>query len=141
MNRLPFVLCLIAMITISCREKKGGDDSAKYRQYYVKGEQLFMTKCSNCHQQDGSGLGRIYPPLNISDYMENNRNEVLCIMRYGREGELTVNGISYNMAMPPMPELTDLEIAQIATYIYNTWSHDEGLIDVKEASVVLDKCN
>jgi len=126
-------------IVFSCGEKKPSD-SPKFRLYYVKGEQLYQNKCSNCHQKDGSGLGRVYPPLNKSDFMNNNRDEVLCLIRLGKNGPLIVNGISYNMRMPPMPELTDLEIAQIATYIYNTWSHKEGIIDVKNATDALSGC-
>lgn len=61
-------------------------------------------------------------------------------MRYGIEGELIVNGIMYNMVMPPNPALTDLDIAQIATYILNSWGHDHGLVDVKSVSPLLDSC-
>jgi hypothetical protein len=32
--------------------------------------------------------------------------------------------------MPSIPSLTDLEVAEIATYIYNTWEHKQGIVDV-----------
>jgi cytochrome c551 len=116
------------------------DGDTKFKQYYIQGEQLYIHHCSNCHQKNGSGLGLLFPPLNVSDYMDNNQPAVLCLMRHGKQGELTVNGKSFNKAMPPIPALTDLEIAEIATYIYNTWSHHAGIIEVREATKVLNTC-
>ena len=45
------------------------------------------------------------------------------------------------MTMKGNPGLTDLEVAEIATYIYNTWSHNKGLIDVREVTPLLSTCN
>ena len=61
-------------------------------------------------------------------------------MRFGIKGEINVNGIQYNQPMPGIPTLTNLEIAQLATYIYNAWEHDKGLIDVMEAEKILNQC-
>ena len=99
-----------------------------------------MNHCSNCHQKDGSGLCRVYPPLDTSDYMKNHFKEVICIIRNGARGEMTVNGKQYNQTMPGIPNLSDLEVAEIATYIYNTWSHERGLVEVKTASEILAQC-
>ena len=113
----------------------------KFQQYYNQGELLFQKNCANCHQKDGSGLGRIYPPLDSSDYMSKNFDDVICLIRYGKKGELVVNGVSYNQPMPGIPTLTDLEIAEIATYIYNSWSHKRGLIDVHTITDLQKKCD
>jgi len=72
--------------------------------------------------------------------MENNFEQVLCLMKYGIEGELIVNGKNYNLAMPGIPLLTDLEIAEIATYIYNAWGNKRGLVDVKDVNLILATC-
>lgn len=131
---LLFVLLLTG--TFSCTR---GD--AKFNQYVVTGEVLYLKHCSNCHQKNGKGLGLIYPPLDQSDFMDQNPEKTICIMKYGTAGELTVNGKSYNKAMPGIPQLTDLEVAEIATYIFNSWNHSKGLIDVEQASRVLGQCN
>jgi len=129
-------MALLTIVNASCQRQ-----SPKFRQYYVQGEILYRQHCTNCHQQDGSGLGRVYPPLNTSDFMEENFDEVICLIRNGISGEILVNGISFNQAMPPLPRLTDLEVAEIATYIYNTWDHQRGIIDVKDASRILQRCD
>ena len=112
----------------------------KQQQYYVQGEQLYLKHCSNCHQKNGTGLGLLYPPLAKSDYVDTNFESVICLMRYGIEGELTVNGKSFNKAMPGIPSLSDLAIAEIATYLYNTWEHQRDSIELKDVSRILDNC-
>ena len=127
------------MPTKGCSKSKS-DRSAKFEQYYVQGELLYKKHCSNCHQVNGTGLGLVYPPLDSSDYMEKNFEQVLCLMKYGIKREILVNGKSYVQPMPGVQSLTDLEIAEIATYIYNTWEHQRGIIEVNDASKILKNC-
>jgi mono/diheme cytochrome c family protein len=135
---------LLMIAAAGCVSQSGNDDrerSAKFDQYYVKGEQLYLKNCSNCHQKNGTGLGLIYPPINGSDYLQQNKSEVICLIRNGKRGELIVNGKSFNKEMPPMPLLSDLEIAEITTFIYNSWGFEEGLIEVGHVSSVLSRCD
>ena len=112
----------------------------KFKQYLVEGERLYVSHCSNCHQVDGKGLRRVYPPLAPSDYMDQNFENVICAMKYGLAGEIVVNGNSYNQPMPGGASLTELEIAEIATYIYNSWGRKQGLVEVKGIAGILDSC-
>jgi cytochrome c551 len=114
--------------------------SVKTQQYFVEGELLYVKHCTNCHQSSGKGLGRVYPPL-ASDYMNNNFEEVICLMKYGKEGEIIVNGKSFNKSMPGIPSLTELEIAEIATYIYGNWGNTQRLIETQEVGKILEKCS
>jgi cytochrome c551 len=123
---------------ISCT---GGSsqESIKFKQYFQKGEQLYNENCSNCHQKDGSGLALLYPPLDSSDYLAN-PTDLYCIIRLGKSGELIVNGMNFNQPMPAFPGLSDLEIAEISTFILNSWSNKQGLHDVKDVSIRLETC-
>ncbi|GIV37240.1 MAG: hypothetical protein KatS3mg032_1619 [Cyclobacteriaceae bacterium] len=112
----------------------------KFKQYYLQGQLLYEKHCSNCHQPNGSGLKNLYPPLALSDFLKNNPEKTLCLMRHGLTGEVVVNNITFNQPMPGIPSLTDLEIAEIATYIYNSWGNKRGLVEVQEAERVLRSC-
>lgn len=143
-RKLSAVLYLITFVLLgSCTAKTDNQQtySPKFQQYYVQGEVLYIKHCSNCHQLNGKGLGRLYPPVDQSDFMDNNFDDVVCTIKYGKQGLLIVNGIDYNMAMSGNAGLTELEVAEIATYLYNTWSHKKGLVDVKEVTQILSKCN
>jgi cytochrome c551 len=136
-----FILCVTLSACSTKSESTTQPSSTKFEQYYVQGEQLYVKNCSNCHQKNGTGLGLVYPPLKQSDYMENNFEQVICLIKNGKNGELIVNGKSFNQAMPAMPALTDLEVAEIATYVYNTWENKKGLVDVQDVSKILLRCN
>ena len=142
-NRLlPSILISLSWGFVAC--VPGSDNkpanTVKFQQYYVAGEVLYKKYCTNCHQSDGSGLGRVYPPLNKSDFMEKNFGEAICIIKNGREGELWVNGIMYNQPMKSNPTLTELEVAELSTYIYNSWSNQRGLVEVGEVTSALSAC-
>jgi cytochrome c551 len=139
-NKLAASLLALSIL-FSCSNSKNSESDIKFQQYFVHGEQLYIKHCSNCHQPTGTGLGLVYPPLHTSDFMNTNFEKVLCLMKYGIKGEIIVNGKSYIQHMPGVQSLTDIEIAEIATYIYNTWSHSKGLVDVKDASRILAECN
>ena len=137
-----FLLFIFSFSACSTKpDSKPSTSSPKFQQYIIQGEQLYEKNCSNCHQKSGAGLGLLYPPLNKSDFMDNHFEEVICIMRNGKEGELIVNGKSYNKQMKGISTLTDLEIAEIATYIFNTWERQHGIVEVQEASRILSKCD
>ena len=141
--RTGLLICF-TFLFFSCSNKSKGEEqntgSVKFDQYYVHGELLYTNHCSNCHQPGGTGLGRVYPPLNNSDFMEQNFEKVICMIRHGEKEDITVNGVSFVQDMPPNPTLTDLEIAEIATYIYNTWNHKQGLVEVKAVTKILTTC-
>lgn len=144
-NRYLFfiIASILATGITNCTSRPSSADQpndVKLDQYYVSGEQLYIAKCSNCHQKEGTGLGLVYPPIAKSDYVDNYLEDVLCLIRNGKSGELIVNGKSFNQAMPANPALSDLEIAEIATYIYNTWGRKRGLVEVSKVSKVLNEC-
>jgi cytochrome c551 len=140
MSKKIFSLSILLLVLIISCNSSTSESTVKFKQYYLKGENLYKINCSNCHQKSGSGLGLLYPPLDRSDFLIKNRKEVICLIRYGKSGELLVNNKSYNHVMPAFPDLTDIEIAEITTFIYNSWSNKEGLIDVKDVNAILSDC-
>jgi len=126
---------LVSFIFLSCSTK-----SAKFQQYYAQGQALYEKNCSNCHQKNGKGLGLVYPPLASSDYFEKNFNASLCLMKYGKQGDIIVNGKSFNKLMPGVPSLTELEIAEIATYIKNSWGSQNGIVEINQVTSALNEC-
>jgi len=121
-------------------DRTSREEKIKYKQYLIEGKRLYLQHCSNCHQEDGSGLARLYPPIKDSDYLRNNEKNVVCSVKYGQSGEIRVNGIIYNQPMPSNLRLTNLEIAEIMTYIYSTWGGEKIIFTHLEIAQVLDSC-
>lgn len=95
---------------------------------------LFTGTCSVCHQANGQGLEGVFPPLAGSDYFAKDPKRMVDAMLHGLSGKVTVNGVEYNSVMPPMNQLTDDEVANIATYVLNSWGNPGGQISKEDAA-------
>ena len=98
-----------------------------------QGQALYATYCNNCHLEEGQGLRQLIPPLAGSDYLRERQAEVVRGIRYGMNGPMQVNGITYNYPMPANPELTEFQIVNIVNYINQAWGNDYGMITVEQA--------
>lgn len=119
----------------------GHRDKIRLKQYLIQGKRLYLANCSNCHQKDGTGLGKLIPPLKASDYLKEDVNRTICLTKYGISDTILVNGIAYNQKMPGNKEFTALDIAEVVTYVYNTWGDKNEIIDVNMVNQVLKGCN
>ena len=123
------------------RDKLDERTKVRLRQYMAEGERLYTLHCSNCHQPEGIGLARLYPPLKGSDYLKKNTQDVICGIKYGQSGEIYVNGIMFDQEMPANLLLTDLEIAEISTYVYNQFADSVVIITLNDVRKILEKCD
>jgi len=98
------------------------------------GQALFTGTCSTCHQANGEGMAGVFPPLSKSDYIKANPKRIVDVMLHGLTGPVTVNGKDYNSVMPPMSQLTDDEVANIGTYVLNSWGNPGGKISKAEVA-------
>jgi nitrite reductase (NO-forming) len=100
------------------------------------GQALFAGTCSTCHQPEGQGMEGVFPPLAKSDYIAADPKRVPNAILHGLVGKVTVNGKDYNSNMPPMNQLTDDEVANIATYVLNSWGNPGGRVTKEEAAAI-----
>lgn len=107
---------------------------------YRQGSRIYAYYCANCHMEDGKGLQGIIPPLAGADYLSGSRSELACIIRYGQKGEIVVNGKSYNQIMTGIPELNEVEIANVLNYVFNEWGNKEPFISPDEVKIQLENC-
>ena len=88
------------------------------------GKEIFGTTCFACHQSEGQGIPSTFPPLAKSDYLNADSKRAIKTILHGLTGEITVNGKKYNNVMPAQ-NLSDDEIANVLTYIYNSWGNNK----------------
>jgi nitrite reductase (NO-forming) len=98
------------------------------------GKALFAGTCSTCHQANGEGMEGVFPPLAKSSVLAATPKRIVDIMLHGLNGPVTVNGKDYNTTMPAMTQLTDDEVANIGTYVLNSWGNPGGRISKEEVA-------
>lgn len=100
------------------------------------GQQLFAGTCSVCHQGNGVGLTGVFPPLAKSDFLLGDLQKTIGVVLNGMAGKVTVNGVEYNSVMPPMAQLNDDEVANILTYVMNSWGNPGGIVSAADVKKV-----
>ncbi len=134
---ISFLFLGILTITIvSCQSEQ----ELEFKRYYTSGAVLYQTYCQNCHAPNGGGLGALIPPLTDSAYLKRNKTALACFIKYGLKGPVTVKGKIYMEQMPQQANLAPIEIAQILTYITNSFNNKLGVTNVQQADADLKTC-
>jgi len=102
----------------------------------VRGEKLYATNCQSCHMANGQGVASVFPPLAKSDYLMKDKVRSIKQILYGAQGEMVVNGKTYNGQMMAYDMLSDQEIADILNYIRNTWGNKGEIVKPEEVAKV-----
>lgn len=99
---------------------------AKNIQERIKmGQSIYESNCAACHQPDGKGVPKAFPPLAQSDYLNADPNRAIDAILHGLSGKITVNGEEYDSIMPAVA-LDDEKIANVVTYVMNSWGNKGG---------------
>ncbi len=99
------------------------------------GAAIFAARCAACHQATGTGLRGVFPPLAGSNWVNGRDTTLMQILLHGIQGTLTVNGSSYNGAMPVFgTQLSDAEIAGVLTYIRSNWGNKGGPVSASQVA-------
>jgi mono/diheme cytochrome c family protein len=97
------------------------------------GKRLFATICAACHQPTGQGIAGRFPPLAGSDFLNSDKHRAIKVVINGLQGEVTVNGQKFNNSMPRFP-LTDEDIANALTYVYNSFGNSRKEVSPEEVN-------
>ena len=97
-----------------------------------KGKQVFMQTCFVCHQVEGQGIPGQIPPLAKSDYLMSDKERSIRAVVHGISGEITVNGKKFNGQMVPLNYLPDEAIANVLTYVRNSFGNSGDAVSLAE---------
>ena len=92
---------------------------------YQRGKQVYMQTCFVCHQPNGQGLLNQFPPLAKSDLLMKDKEGAIRGVLRGRSGEISVNGKKFNAIMAPLAYLSDQQVADVITYVRNSWGNSD----------------
>ena len=127
---------LSSLAPVSTAANAKAEGKLTKEQQIQAGSALYQGTCSVCHQVNGEGMPNVFPPLAKSDFLMAKPHRAIEIVMNGLSGPVTVNGATFNSVMPPMSQLTDDEVANILTYVMNTWGNGGPVISKEEVAKV-----
>jgi mono/diheme cytochrome c family protein len=92
------------------------------------GAAVYAHACVSCHEADGSGAPRIYPPLPGNANLQSaDPSSTLRIILDGAQTVTTPRAPNTG-SMPYYKQLSDQEIADVTNYIRNSWGNAAPLV-------------
>ncbi|UXH80999.1 cytochrome c oxidase subunit II [Roseateles amylovorans] len=98
----------------------------KLDELIARGEKVYTANCAVCHRPDGKGAGPIKPLDGSAIVLSDKHSDQLEVLLRGRN------------AMPAWTQLSDTELAAVATFTKNSWSNKTGQV-VQPAEVVAER--
>jgi nitrite reductase (NO-forming) len=89
----------------------------------ARGKTLYNSICIACHQSEGQGIPKAFPPLAKSDYLNADVKRAVSNVVHGLQGKVKVNGETYESVMPQLG-LNDEQVANVLTYVYHQWGNN-----------------
>lgn len=126
------VYILFAALALAISSFAFKDQNAALKESMERGKGIYDGTCTVCHMAEGQGLPGVFPPLAKSDYLMEDLDRSIKAMIDGLTGEIEVNDVKYNGAMPASG-LDDKDIADVLNYIRNSWDNKGDI--VKESTV------
>ena len=95
------------------------------------GKIIYETYCLACHQEDGSGVPGMNPPLSKTDWVLGDSTRLINVILKGLK-DAEINGDTYSNEMPSHDFLTDKQISEVLTYVRKSFGNNAGAISIED---------
>lgn len=104
----------------------------------LPGEKVYKKYCISCHQADGGGVPHMNPPLINTSYVLGDKEQLIKIILNGLKN-VKIEDETYTNPMPPLKALKDQEIADVLTFVRNSFGNKASGVTVAEVKAVRSK--
>ena len=102
----------------------------------TRGAVVYKNVCLTCHQADGYGVPNLNPPLIKTTYVLGDKAKLAHIVLAGLQEPVEINGDEYRQHMPAQVYLTDQQVADVLTYVRNSFGNKASAVQVAEVKTV-----
>lgn len=101
----------------------------------TRGKQLYLEQCLACHQADALGVSGMNPPLVKTKFVMGDKVTLVKIVLNGMTG-VEVEGEDYHGVMAPHSDLSDQQIADVLTYVRNSFGNKAKAVTASEVKAI-----
>ena len=98
----------------------------------ANGKKIYGQYCLACHMADGGGVPNMNPPLSKTSYVMGDKTRLIKVILNGLATGEEIDGETYTNVMPPHNFLKDQEIADVLTFVRNSFGNKAAAIKVAE---------
>ena len=133
------IFSCLALVFFAILSSCQSDEQLEFARYYSAGSLVYQTKCQNCHGKNGEGLLGLIPPLTDTTYLKKNRSKFSCLIKNGIKGKIVISKRTFEGEMRA-DDLPPIEIANVLTYVGNSFGNKLGTIKVQQVQDELGRC-
>ena len=121
-------LTLTGILFISCallmsQTKPASPNQNKLAGSIDRGKKVYTERCLTCHQADGGGVQNMNPPLTKTKWVLGDKVQLIQIVLKGLSTGVEIDGDSYHNVMASHADLSNLQIADVLTYVRNSFGN------------------
>jgi thiosulfate dehydrogenase len=106
--------------------------------YKTRGGLGYVQFCSTCHQYDGMGMEKFFPPLaNNSSVQSKDPLSIIHVLLTGWRAPKTEHS-KHAFFMPSYSRLSDQELAEIITFVRTQWGNQGATVSASDVKKVRD---
>ncbi len=102
------------------------------------GKLIYTQNCLSCHQADGYGAPNMNPPLIKTSYVLGDKKRIIGVVINGLS-HVDIDGNPYQNVMPSFSNLKDKEIADVLTYVRNSFGNKASAVTEAEVKAERSK--
>ena len=128
---LSVLFLLIVSTGLKAQVRHSSKSSKKHLALSIaNGKAVYTQNCATCHQVDGHGVPNMNPPLIQTSYVLGDKAKLIKIVLNGFNEDVEINGNTYSNTMASHDFLKDQEIADVLTYIRNSFGNKASAVSV-----------
>ncbi|HEY4337655.1 MAG TPA: cytochrome c [Puia sp.] len=135
---LAIGLLILAVILMSQTTKPVQPRRTPMQASMQRGQQVYHDQCLTCHQADAGGVPDMNPPLTGTKYVLGDKTTLVQIVLKGMKG-VQINDDDFHNVMAPHNDLTDRQIADVLTYVRNSFGNKARAISAAEVKAIRAK--
>ncbi len=101
-----------------------------------RGQAVYTRTCIACHQPTGKGLAPVFPSIAGTPLVNGDPALPIKFILQGLIGPITVDGVTYNSMMPPVAGVTDQDIADVLTYVRQSFGNQSNAVTVEQVKAI-----
>jgi glucose/arabinose dehydrogenase/mono/diheme cytochrome c family protein len=98
----------------------------------LAGETVYTTYCVPCHMTDGMGAPGMNPPLVGTDWVLGDKERIIKVVLQGLSEPVEIQGEIYQNAMASHAFLSNQQIADVLTFVRQSWGNDADAVALEE---------
>jgi mono/diheme cytochrome c family protein len=132
-------MLILSISLLVCLGYKSAPFQSRLSASMERGKIVYAARCLSCHQIDGGGVQNMNPPLIKTKWVLGDKSQLIRVVLNGLNSGVVIDDIEYHNVMASHKDLADQQIADVLTYIRNSFGNKAKAVTEAEVKTERSK--